>query len=167
MLTGLRTSRFGQTTCPTLSTCLAQSKRNVLAGRSQSPIVSFRLCLLGRYKYYRRMCALSPFSFFFLAAPPVEGMVFPNVVGFIGLPHSWPPATRAIVADHVNCTVSATRGDDGNAGDSCECGEGRGRWKDSSRLIDFSCRSGRSYQPPAAGRRQASTWSHLEPLEAT
>ena len=31
------------------------------------------------------------FLFFFsLAASPVEGVVFLNVVGFIGLPHSWP-----------------------------------------------------------------------------
>ena len=165
MLTGLRTSRFGQTTCPTWSTCLAQSKRNVLAGRSQSPIVSFRLCLLGRYKYYRRMCALSPFSFFFLLPPRLsKGWFSPTWWGSLACRTPGPSTTRAIVADHVNCTVTATRGEDGNAGDSCERGEGRGRWKDSSRLIDFSCRSGRSYQPPAAGRRQApseSTWSRL------
>lgn len=110
-----------------------------------------------------------PFLFFFFLLPPrlSKGWFSPTWWGSLACRTPGPSTTRAIVADHVNCTVSATRGDDGNAKDSCERGEGRGRWKDSSRLIDLSCRSGRSYQPPAAGRRQSAQRVHLEPLEAT
>ena len=111
------------------------------------------------------------FLFFFLLPPRLsKGWFSSTWWGSLACRTPGPSTTRAIVADHVNCTVSATRGGDGNAGDSSEPRERRARWKDSSRLIDFSCRSDRSYQPPAAGRRRApgeSTCSHLKPLEAT
>lgn len=98
MLTGpAARRRFGQTTCPTCSTCLTP----VEVERAGWPLpitdrIHFGFVCLGgfakyRFKYYRRMCALGSFLIFFsLAASPVEGMVFPNVVGFIGWPHFWP-----------------------------------------------------------------------------
>lgn len=155
----------------------AQSKRNVLAGRSQSPI-GF-ISALSAWADSRNTgssiiegCARQVLSLFFFSCRLSKGWFSPTwwVHWLAALLAS---TTHAIVADHVNfscvCSRSATRGEDGGSGGdgvsrSCQRGEGDEGGRIPLDLLISTADLVAHISHTAAGRRQApseSTWSRL------